>query len=54
MTTCALFLSFGHKFTKALHALVNEVEEAMANGDDWSSISVEQQSDFLKKFEANL
>jgi hypothetical protein len=54
MTTCSLFLSFNSKFTKALHALTNEVEEVIASGGEWESVSIEQQSDFLNKFEVNL
>ena len=54
MTTCTLFLSYNTKFAKAVSALSDAVEQAIDNGEDWSAVSIESQTDTLTKFEANL
>lgn len=54
MTTCTFFLSWNSRFTKAVHALSEAAEQAIDNGEDWSTVSIESQNDTLTKFEANL
>ncbi|KAK9895692.1 hypothetical protein P389DRAFT_160282 [Cystobasidium minutum MCA 4210] len=53
MTTCAYFLSYNARFTKAVSALSDAVEHAVDNGEDCSLISIESQNDTLSKFEVN-
>lgn len=54
MHTCSLFLSYNSRFTKAVHSLTNAVEQAIDQGEDWSTVSIESQNETLSKFEINL
>jgi len=54
MTTCSLFVSYNSKLTKAAHNLTNATEQAVDNEEDWSTVDISQEDDFLQKFEINL
>lgn len=54
MSTCSLFVSYNSKLAKAANHLSTAVDQAIERGEEWTSVSIKQEDEFLQKFEINL
>ena len=52
--TCNLFAQYASRLAKTAGKLNSAVDLAIANGEDLNTFSVQEEDDFLKKFELNL